>query len=72
MDMTFDTESISIETRSDREIAVEATGIDIATVLENFSVTDIVKHFDTDDLMDEIGDKAVRVWAEANGLIDEE
>ncbi len=72
MDMTFDTESISIETRSNREIAVEATEIDIATVLENFSVTDIVKHFDTDDLMDEIGDKAVRAWAEENGLIDEE
>ncbi len=72
MDMTFDTESISIETRNNQEIAVEATGIDIATVLENFSVTDIVKHFDTDDLMDEIGDKAVRVWAEENGLIDEE
>ncbi len=72
MDMTFDTESISIEVRSNREIAVEATEIDIATVLENFSVTDIVKHFDTDDLMGEIGDKAVRVWAEENGLIDEE
>ncbi len=72
MDMIFDTESISIETRSAREIAVEATKIDIATVLENFSVTDIVKHFDTDDLMDEIGDKAVRVWAEENGLINEE
>lgn len=72
MDMTFDTESISIEARSNREIAVEATEIDISTVLENFSVTDIVKHFDTDELMDEIGDEAVRVWAEENGLIDEE
>ncbi len=72
MDMTFDTESISIETRNNQEIAVEATGIDITTVLDNFSVSDIVNHFNTDELMDEIGDEDVKAWAEANGLIDEE
>ncbi len=72
MDMTFDTESISIETRNNQEIAVEATGIDITTVLDNFSVSDIVNHFNTDELMDEIGDEGVKAWAEANGLIDEE
>ncbi len=72
MDMTFDTESISIEVRSSQEVAVEATGIDITTVLDNFSVSDIVNHFNTDELMDEIGDEGVKAWAEANGLIDEE
>ncbi len=72
MDMTFDTESISIETRNNQEVAVEATGIDITTVLDNFSVSDIVNHFNTDELMDEIGDEGVKAWAEANGLIDEE
>ncbi len=72
MDMTFDTESISIEVRNSQEVAVEATGIDITTVLDNFSVSDIVNHFNTDELMDEIGDEGVKAWAEANGLIDEE
>ncbi len=72
MDMTFDTESISIETRNSQEVAVEATGIDITTVLDNFSVSDIVNHFNTGELMDEIGDEGVKAWAEANGLIDEE
>ncbi len=72
MGMTFDTESISIETSYSQEVAVEATGIDIATVLDNFSVSDIVNHFNTDELMDEIGNEDVKAWAEANGIIDEE
>ncbi len=72
MDMTFDTESISIEVLNSQEVAVEATEIDITTVLDNFSVSDIVNHFNADELMDEIGDEGVRAWAEANGLIDEE
>jgi len=39
---------------------VTAYDVDVATVLENFDIEHIVNHFGISDLLDEIGEAAVR------------
>jgi hypothetical protein len=72
MDMTFDTVSVSVEVQNNKEVVVDAIGIDSQTVLGNFTTEDVVEHFDTYELLGEIGEQAIREWAIENGLIDEE
>ncbi len=72
MDITFDTENVSVSVQNSAEVSVEANGIDMATVLDNFNANDIVNHFDVNNLLDEIGGEEVVNWATANGHIEED
>lgn len=72
MDITFDTENVSISPQGTREVLVTAEGVDLATVLNNFSAVDILKHMDADDFLEEIGGDEVVGWATANGHIEED
>lgn len=71
MDITFDTENVSVSVQNNREVSVTAEGVDLATLLDNFSAADILKHMDADDFLDEIGGDEVVGWATANGHIEE-
>ncbi|AUR96784.1 hypothetical protein NVP1232O_50 [Vibrio phage 1.232.O._10N.261.51.E11] len=72
MDITFDAQSVCISARTNAEVTIEASEIDLVTVIENFSAADILKHVDADELLDEIGGDAVVNWATANGHIEED
>ncbi len=72
MDITFDTENVSVSVRSSREVSVTAENVDLTTVLENLSASDILKHMDADTFLEEIGGDEVVGWATANGHIEED
>ena len=72
MDITFDTENVSISVQNNREVLVTAEGVDQKTVLDNFSAADILKHMDADDFLEGIGGDEVVGWAIDNGHIEED
>ena len=72
MDITFDTERVNVEVRNNNEVSVTAESVDLATVLENLSASDILKHMDADAFLEEIGGDEVVGWATANGHIEED
>ncbi len=72
MDITFDTERVNVEVRNNNEVSVTAESVDLATVLENLSAADILKHMDADTFLEEIGGDEVVGWATANGHIEED
>ncbi len=72
MDITFDAQSVCISARNNAEVTIEASEIDLVTVLENFSAADVLKHMDADTFLEEIGGDEVVGWATANGHIEED
>ncbi len=72
MDITFDTENVSVSVQNISEVSVTAENVDLATVLENLSASDILNHMDADAFLEEIGGDEVVGWATANGHIEED
>ncbi|CAL9960115.1 hypothetical protein VPH219E481_0049 [Vibrio phage 219E48-1] len=72
MDITFDAQSVYISARTNSEVTIEASEIDLVMVLENFSAADILRHMDADTFLEEIGGDEVVGWATANGHIEED
>ncbi len=72
MDITFDTENVSVSVQNSSEVSVTAENVDLATVLENLSASDILKHMDADAFLEEIGGEEVVNWATDNGHIEED
>jgi hypothetical protein len=54
--LSFYCESVDISPDNGRQIYVEVKGASDRNILDNYTISQIVDHFGSDDLLDEIGE----------------
>jgi len=59
MNLTIECEDVSITPDGYKSISVEIRKADLAQLMENFTIKDIVGHFNVGELLDEIGQSEV-------------